>query len=80
MPRRARRRGGGKAARSLLAAVNDIELGPLDLDAIRAPLSICAWRELVSRGGAIYRFTVEGEGRTLARGRLTVLASGRAGS
>jgi predicted hotdog family 3-hydroxylacyl-ACP dehydratase len=65
--------GRGKAARSLLAAVNQIELGPLFLDAIHGPLSINAWRELASRGGAIYRFAVEGDGRTLARGRLTVL-------
>ena len=69
--------GSGTAARSLLAAVSQIELAPFYLDVIYGPLMISAWRELASRGGAIYRFAVEGEGRTLARGRLTVLASGR---
>jgi predicted hotdog family 3-hydroxylacyl-ACP dehydratase len=71
---------GGSMSRSLLAAVNEIELEPVDLDTIRGPLAIGAWRELASRGGAIYRFAVEGEGRILARGRLTVLAANRAGS
>jgi predicted hotdog family 3-hydroxylacyl-ACP dehydratase len=68
---------GKGAPRSLLAAANEIGLGPVDLDAVRAPLLICAARELASRGGAIYRFTVAAEGRTLAQGRLTVLAADR---
>jgi predicted hotdog family 3-hydroxylacyl-ACP dehydratase len=72
--------GGGTAARSLLAAVSQIELGSFYLDVIQGHLLISAWRELASRGGAIYRFAVEGEGNTLARGRLTVLAAERAGS
>lgn len=66
-------------ARMLLAAANQVELAPVDLSVLPAPLEIVAWREFGDLDGAIYRFTVSSAGRRVAGGRLTVMATAGCG-
>jgi predicted hotdog family 3-hydroxylacyl-ACP dehydratase len=66
----------GGAGCALLAAVNEVELGPVPLDRLAEPLRIAVWRELAAGQGAIYRFLVESAGETVARGRLVVAQVG----
>jgi len=61
------------AQRSLLAAVKEIALSQEYLDQVQAPLRISVWRELAMGPSAIYRFLIEGDGRPIARGRVTVV-------
>ena len=69
-----------RPARLLLAAANQVELAPVDLSRLPAPLEIMAWREFGGADGAIYRFTVSSGGQRIAGGRLTVMATERCGS
>lgn len=70
---RAGRDGATDPPRALLAAVKEVRLSGERLDAIADPLQVAAWRELTLGPSAIYRFRIEGGGRTLAEGRLTVV-------
>lgn len=63
------------AARSLLAAIGDVDLAVSDLAALPDSLEVFARRELGTSSGAIYRFEVASGGRAVASGRLTVLAA-----
>lgn len=67
-------------ARVLLAAASQIELAPVDLSRLPAPLEIVARREFGGADGAIYHFTVSSGGQRVAGGRLTVMATARCGS
>jgi predicted hotdog family 3-hydroxylacyl-ACP dehydratase len=63
----ARERGG------VLVAIRDLTLQVDRLDDIQGELTVTATKLVATAGGQIYSFAVSGDGRELARGRVSVM-------
>jgi predicted hotdog family 3-hydroxylacyl-ACP dehydratase len=63
---------GGASPPGFLAAVRGVSFGADRLDDVAGALEVSAERIGGSEAGVLYAFSVKGDGRVLAEGRLTV--------
>ena len=64
---------GEPVKRGLLVTLRDVKLAVARIDTVAGPLTVKARRLLANPDGQLYAFEVEGEGRTLATGRVGVI-------
>jgi predicted hotdog family 3-hydroxylacyl-ACP dehydratase len=64
--------GGGAARPGMLAALREIRLHTVRIDDIVSELLIDATRRIAQSGGSLYEFSVRGDGRLLAEGRIAI--------
>ena len=65
--------GGAAQPAGYLSSLRDVSLGAERLDAVAGPLGIRARALAAEAGGFIYRFEVEGGGRTLLTGQAAII-------
>jgi predicted hotdog family 3-hydroxylacyl-ACP dehydratase len=70
--------GGAAQPAGYLSSLRDVSIGAERLDAVAGPLGIRARALAAEAGGFIYRFEVEGEGRTLLMGQAAIILPRRA--